>query len=449
MKNFIKKYILNNFWLKVLSLIVAVIVWVAYTNINDPLTTQVYVVKLDVENAEEYEEQNRYIEIEGTDDYSDLTVNCYVRARTSVIDKLKSRSTSTFLKAYIDLYEIDPDDPNRLMIHYEITDSSLNAEIITLRNKSYVTVDIEDNVTKEISIEYEITGEPAEGYMYLKDDEDIRVTPQVVTLTGPSGLVEAVDHAYVKVSIEGASANENEVGSIKLIDADGNTLNYSQDVVTRSVNEVSVFVPIYTYKTIALQPYLTGKAQDGYEYASNIQLDVTEIEVYGPESTLNKINSLGLPEINLSEITGEYSQRYNLQTVLNSNYGKDTVRLMDSSAKYVTVTLSVLEQEELTLSIKTSDIIVSGLGSDYEISFDESSVTVKLRGLPANVEGFDTSQVKLYLRFSAGTITTGKQSVTLSVTGTGKLTADTVTCNVNITEVAEESEETGSDAETD
>ncbi len=429
MKEFIKKWITHNLGVKILSLVIAVLLWFVFTNLEDPLTTTYYQVPVEVRHVEEYRNQNRFIEIDGEEDLDNLSLTVYFRSRTSEVEALRNRNVSTFLSAYIDLYEIDPEDPNRLLIHYDIIDSSVKGELYSYRNKSYYTVDVEDYVSVEIPVQYTITGTPVEGYMFVQDDSNIQVSPRKITLSGPSDQVMQVAYAHVTVDVSNESANVSKIGEAVLKNQDGETLNYSRDVLRTSVNDVSVYIPIYAHKTVKILPYLVGTPREGYEYANNLSLDVDSVEIYGQESILNKINNISLPEIELDTITGSFSERCYLQKLLNDNYGDNTVRLMSGSPIAVTVSLSVEKQQERTITLPTDRIAVSGQG-DFDYDFELNSVDIVVYGLPANVEAYDEADLVATLRLKPADLTAGIHSVSLDITGLGQLKAKETKVNV-------------------
>lgn len=406
MKEFIKRHVINNWGYKLLSLGIAIVCWILFTNMENPIRTLSFEVPVEVLHEDEFFEQGRYLEIEGSTDFSNLRVEVYLKARSSVMESLRYRNASAFLRAYIDLYELDSSDPNRLIIHYEITDSTVNAELDSVRNRSYYTVTVEDTVSKEIPIAYEISGEPEDGYMYVENDSDITVTPSTVTVTGPSSEVDTLSQGKVAVDISGANANINVVSTITFCDADGNDVSLSS-YTEAAVKEASVFVPIYTYKSVPIETKLTGTAQDGYEYSGDVSCNFTQASIYGPESVLNKIEAITLPDIDLSTITGEYSQKFDLQEVLNTAYGDNTVRLMENAPQEVTVTLSVEKQVSRTVTIDTSSISVNGINSSWNYTFNDETVELTIVGLEDKVDSFDTSLLMPSVRFTSSTLTAG------------------------------------------
>ena len=444
-KEFIQKWIIHNLHYKIIALILAVVLWFVFTNMKDPIRTYSYLVPIEVLHQTEFAEQGRYLEIEGSTEFSDLSVEVYVQARTSVQENLRSKTPTSFLKAYVDLYELSSDD-KRLLIYYEFTDPQVaqNAEINESRSRSYLSVDIEENIVVEIPVQVVITGQPDDGYLYIDGDPNIQINPSTITLTGPANQVSQFDHGKVSISVYGANANINKTGQVILEDASGRAVSYSRDVVRASVSEVSVFVPIYIHKTVSMQPYLTGSAPEGYEYTGDISLDYTSVQIYGPESTLNKVNNIRLPDIDISDIRGEYEKTFDLQAILDELYGAGVVKLMMGTSQTVTVSFTIGEQIEQMYEFYTEEISILGLGKDFELAFKTLTVSVTLYGLPSEFEAFNPNNLRMTLRLKTADLTAGEHTGTLDVSGLGGLQCDGATVTFTITKIEkpEESSET-------
>ena len=437
MKNFIQKWVLHNLGYKILALVIAIILWLIYTNSNDPIHTYSVDVPVTVQNQDQFTRQGRYFEIEGTSNPSNLKVTVYLRARNSVIEKLRNRSASSYLSAYVDLYELDSSESDRLLIHYSITDPTVKAEFYQIRNKSYLSVEVEDNVTVEVPINYVISGEPAVGYLNMEEDPSVVVTPETVKLTGPANQISNISYGQVSVDITGANANVTKVGRIYLKDKDGNDVSYSRDVIVSSVSEASVFVPIYAFKSVPLSASVTGTPASGYQYANNAQISVDQIEVYGPESVMNKLRNITLPPVDLSEATGSLTQTYQLQDVLRDafgqdNDGNDVVRLMPDAPTEATVDLSVEKIIERSFTIHNSSITVYNLTNDWELTFDQDTVTITVQGLTSQIRGLSISDINVSLTLAPSDLTKGSHTSKLVIGGIGDMTAKDVTISYTL-----------------
>ncbi|MBO6159719.1 MAG: YbbR-like domain-containing protein, partial [Firmicutes bacterium] len=232
-----------------------------------------------------------------------------------------------------------------------------------------------------------------------------------------------------------------KVAELVLKDENGDTVNYSRDVIRTSVNDVSVYVPIYTYKTIRVQPYVVGDVPAGYEYVS-LEQDVLQVDVYGQESALNKINNLSLPEIDISNATNTFTQRFYFQRVLDEKFGENVVRLLrgDGTSDSVLITINVEEQVERTISFPTSQIVVSGLSSDYEYSFDKDTVDIVIYGIKESVDYFDGENMVVMLRLKAADLKPGSQTVILDITGLGSVKVREAKATITLKQVQQDEE---------
>ena len=242
MKKFIQKWILHNLIYKIIALAIAFVVWVTFTYSDDPIKTYSVEAAVTVLHADEYAAQGRYIAINGTDDFTNMKEIVFLRGRSSVLDILRNKAVSSYMNVYVDLYELESDE-NRLLIHYEMLDPSINAELYSIRNKSYYEVEVEESVSKDIPVKYVIIGKPAEGYMFFEDDPEIMVSPSSITISGPEKQVEDIASAQVTVNVANASANVNKTGILVLQNTNGEPVTYSRDVIWASISEAAVFVP--------------------------------------------------------------------------------------------------------------------------------------------------------------------------------------------------------------
>lgn len=435
MKQFFRKWVLNNLAYKIVALLIAFVIWVMFTYSDDPIKTYTVDVNVGVLHLEEYLEQGRFVQIDGKDDLSNLREQVTIRARSTVIEGLRNRVTSNYMNVYVDLYELENSDANRLLLHYEISDPLLQVEFASYKNKTYLPVEVEENISLEIPIEYVITGIPEEGYLYVKDDPEINVSPSTMVITGPQTQIEGIHHAQVTISVSGASANVNKNGQIILKDENDRTLTYSRDAFQVSTTEAYVFVPIYASKTVSLQPYLSGSPVTGYEYMGDVALSVSSVKIYGAESVINKVNSISLPDIDLAQVKGEHTETFDIQKVLDDLYGVGSVNLMDGEVDTVEVAFTVGEQISQIVTVPVSSFVVYGLGSDLMVSYDVESVDVSIFGLPEMLDAFDPATMTVSLRLTSAQKTPGSYTVALEVGGLGGLQYRAVSVKVNVAEV--------------
>ena len=420
MKEKIKHWLTHNILLKMVALVLAILTWMAFYSGEDPIIPASFKVPVEVVHLDEFKSQGHYIAIEGEEDLDDLMVEVFIQARTSVIEQLRVKDPASFIYAYVDVYELENGNVERLMIHYEDVNATprLKFDFYDLKNTSYFDVDVDNSTTKEIEVRYEISGKPEDGYMYLADDENIKITPEVITLTGPSNQLEKIEYGKVTIRIADANANVIKSGDIVLHEADGDVVRYSRDVIRSSISEASVFVPIYMKKAVGVQPYLNGQPPAGYEYGKDATVSHAKVEIFGPESVVNRINNIALPTVDLSTISAKYQATIDLNELLQELY-KGEVRIVNDEMSTVDLTFTVEEQLTRSYEISTSEVTVSGNRNDWSVNFAEDTFTLEVVGLEKNLDEFDPEAIKLSVRLQDSDFVAGKHAVNVSVTELG------------------------------
>ena len=422
MKNLLKKWFTHNLLLKIAALVIALLLWFIFYSEADPITQGTFRVNVEVQHLDEFLSDGHYVSLEDEEDISQLQLDVVLSARSSVLEQLRDLEVSSFIHVYVDLYELEGSTSNRLMIHYEMLPGIYynRFNFVELRNQSYYIVTVDDSSTKEIEVQYEISGMPEDGYMFLVGDEEIQISPETITITGPSTQLEEVAYGKVRARVSGATANVNSTNDIVLYNSNDEVIDNTSGAITKSVEEASVFVPIYMVKTVELKaPQLEGSVPNGYEYASDLAVSVDQIEIYGQESVLNRIEEITLPSIDLSEITSDYSETPELNEVLQALYPDNEVRLTENSASEVQVTFSVQRQQTRQISVPTSRITVSGASGEWTEAFTGNTLQFTVVGLAEKVEALDPNQLTLTVRLKESDFIAGKHNVDVAVTGLG------------------------------
>ena len=205
------KKLTNNLGLKLLSLLIAAIVWLVVVNINDPVSTRVYSgVKVKVTNADVVINEGKVYEIL---DHSD-EISVVVKAKRSVLDDL---SASDF-EAYADMKEMDL-TLGLIPIDVASTKHGNKIEEISSKTKN-LKVAIEDYATKQFPITSQIVGTASDGFAV----GNVSITPNVLKVSGPASAIEKIAKVVVKVDVEGLGADFNLRLTPTLLDQLGNEL---------------------------------------------------------------------------------------------------------------------------------------------------------------------------------------------------------------------------------
>ena len=169
-----KKKLTSNIGLKILSVLLAAILWLVITNVEDPVKSRPFTnVAVDIQNEEVINVPDKVYEIiEGE------TVSFRVLAKRSVVDNLTSNDfnvTADFSKLL--------SGGNTVLIDVtskkgEVTITDLKPKTLTIRQEEISKEDFKVNVIQK--------GEVTEGY-YVGEKT---ASPLIVRVSGPKGRID-------------------------------------------------------------------------------------------------------------------------------------------------------------------------------------------------------------------------------------------------------------------
>ena len=176
-----KEKIFNNFSLKILSILCAIVLWAVIVNIYDP-TTSVTISNVNVEliNTESLTDKDyTYEVIDGS------KISVYLSGPKSIITDIKSSdivatADLSQITAFADYVDIDV---KVIKDGREITNIEVTPRTTAVR------LSIENRLTKEFTVTPELTGSVAEGHVL----SNLNVSPNIIKITGASSLVESIN----------------------------------------------------------------------------------------------------------------------------------------------------------------------------------------------------------------------------------------------------------------
>src|SRR5699024_773974 len=96
-------------------------------------------------------------------------------------------------------------------------------------------LEVEERQEKQLVIEIDQVGTPADGYIV---NSVLTTDGNALRISGPQSLVSQVDRAVVEANVEGLTESINITEPIRLYDADGNEITSSR--ITKSVSTSNV-----------------------------------------------------------------------------------------------------------------------------------------------------------------------------------------------------------------
>ncbi len=180
---------------KLLSLLLAVLIWYAVVNANDPVETATFTVRVAVENESYIANGKQIYHIE--DAYK--TVMVYVRANRNTLKRISADSISVVadLTQIVDL-ERDP-----VMVPLTASCRFVQSTNITL-SRTAIPISIENIAAKEFPVTVD-TEDSSPGSEY----EVGRLTPnpEQLVISGPESIISTIDSVVAEIDVTGMTAD--------------------------------------------------------------------------------------------------------------------------------------------------------------------------------------------------------------------------------------------------
>ena len=360
------------------------------------------------------------------------TVTFAVTAKRSVLNKLEDTDFTAVA------------DMNRMIVNEEGDEANVPIEITSKRSNSslkyngknkYLEVSLEDLMKRRFIITADTSGKVADGYAL----GEVTVTnPNVLNVSGPASIVNKIDSVVATIDVEGMSMNLSDNVIPALYDADGQEIDTTK--LKLSNTTVTISAKILSVKEIPLVFSTTGVPYGDYRVVE-ISSKPETVKVKGSSTILNPLSSLTIP----GDVLNVSRAREDITTTIDiSEYLPDGVELVNASDATVTVTVRIEAYESKKFNLNTSQITVDGLDTNYDLSFEQSTVAVTVSGLKDNLNVLTVSQLSASIDVTDLGVGTHQVNLELSL-DEDNYAYQTITVTVEIKEKAKDDSENTDD----
>ncbi len=362
----LKNKILHNWYLKLLSIVFAVILWAVAYNIENPVTsTRFSNVSVTFVNTEVLEDNGQvYAVLNNTDVVRTVTVS----ASRTIIDDI----TSDDIVVEADFSKMRLDGTVDLTFTCTKYDSS---NVTFSASSSTLELDVEDKLERYFRLTADVTGDTADGYIVSSTS----LEQNQLSVSGPESIVSSISSVKASVVLDDATENVVTYAEITLYDSDGNEI--SQDRLTLGSSRVRVTVEVLKTKTVPLVYEVDVTPATGYLISGDPIVETESVMIAGKSSAVDSVTQIVISgdELTAVEATGDVAFEIDV-----ANYLPTSTILADLSDSYVvTVTQPVEEVYSLRTGIGTSRISLVNIPEDYgaQVSVDVRAVYVTVSGL--------------------------------------------------------------------
>lgn len=356
----------NNMWMKILSVVIAILIWLFVANTNDPvITKRFYSIPVKVTNEDALTKRGYAYEILDGEE-----VNITVKGKSSIV---RSMNISDF-QAVADFSKLSKVDA----VPIDVTSKKYSDQLdITLGTTNTMKIKKDEVVTISVPVNVTVKGNPEEGYAVGRTTS----TPNLIKVSGPENLLSSAKEIRTSVSVDGISHDVTTTDKPVLYDEEGKKIISNQ--IEFDTSSISIYVELWKTKTVDVKLSYTGEPAENYHLVS-FDYEPKQITVAAPDDTLKELDSITLDSISIDGLQEDYEKDIDLtQTLLPENV---ILANDDSSDVKAKATIEKITSHKLTFT--KSDINVTNNSNGYKVSFDkDNEYSILVDGAASVIKG--------------------------------------------------------------
>ena len=383
-----KRKITDNIPLKIMSVAIAVVLWLIVVNIDNPTGTNYYTLN-DVELInKEYVESSDTIGKMCMPEQNQDSIKVAITATKKIRDKIKV----TDISAVADLQQAVSLDTNPVMVPITVTCSVPGVSPSDIKvTPQNLSVNLDEKETQEFVVNVS-RGDTKPGKDY--EVGSLTASPEKVRITGPKTLINKIDKVNASIDVDGATEDVTQETEVKIIDKNGEEfsdtdasyLNISKGFVTARFWIVNSDVNICAE--------YTGTPDSGYQVES-VTTTPNVISIAGSEEALNNLKNqnntiwISGSAVDISDQSSDFEAKLNI-----SDYLPEGLKLTSDSSEDVFVRVNILPEGSTACEILTKNISVENQPEGMQVAFDTAKIEVRVKKSEDDLKDLDENDIK-------------------------------------------------------
>lgn len=407
---------MNNLGLKLVSVFFALILWLVVVNVDNPTVTRT-VVSIPVTPLNEQlitDEGNVYRIVSGA------TETIQIKGPRNIVDRL----TASDFSAVADFSKMSVVNAIPITVSAKETRINNSLESISQRNYSMV-IEIEKVESKNIDVEVQTTGKPANGYVV----NSAAAKKTSVKVSAPISQLEKIAKAVLFVDVSDADSLIKKKEKVHLYD-DTNTEITALSEVTLEVQKIQAIVQIDMTKKVDIQLGTSGTPAEGYSY-EGIEYSPKSVTICGQESVISSLEQIVIP----NEVINIDGWNESKQVTIDiTKYLPKGVGVYREKDRQITVELMIEAYATKDVVLDVSQIQVLNVPEGYEASVNlPNGMKISLQGTQENIKDLEADS--LSARVDVSGCKKGKNTVMLVIdTPTNVTVTSSLELEVRLTE---------------
>lgn len=377
-----KRKLTDNLSLKIMSVAIAIVVWLIVVNIDNPVGTNYYTIT-DVELInKEYVESSDTIGKMCMPEENQDSVKVAITASKKVRDRIRLSD----ITAVADLQQAVSLDTDPVMVPITVTCSAagvLPSDIkVTPQN---LTVNLDEKETQEFVVNVS-KGDTKPGKDY--EVGSLTASPEKIRITGPKTLVNKIDKVNATIALDGNTEDYTQEVYLTIYDKNQEALSESEMNSLRIENNAKVIVTAKLWKIrtgVKISAGYVGTPASGYQVGS-VKTVPDTISVAGNTEGLESLsendNVITIPadRIDISGESKDVERKISLKNLL-----PDNVKLTSDSSEDVWVTVSILPVGSQEFNLPTKNIEVKNKPDNLQVTFETAQIALRIKSESENL----------------------------------------------------------------
>ena len=382
-----KRKITDNIPLKIMSVAVAVVVWLIVVNIDNPVGTNYYTLtNVELINKEYVESSDTIGKMCMPEEKQD-SIRIAITTNKKIRDKIKVSD----ITATADLQQAVSLDTNPVMVPITVTCSVPGVPPNDIKvPPQNLSVNLDEKETQEFVVNVS-RGDTKPGKDY--EVGSLTANPEKVRITGPKSLVNKIDKVNATISLDGNTQDFTQDVNLTIIDKNQEALSDSEMNSLRIENNAKVSVTARLWKIrqgVGISAGYVGSPASGYQVGTVTTVPDT-ISVAGSTEGLETLtqndNTITIPadSIDISGESRDVERKISLKDLL-----PDNVKLTSDSSEDVWVTVSILPEGSREFTLSTKDIEVKNKPDDLQVTFETAQIEIRIKSDTEDLDDLNT-----------------------------------------------------------
>ncbi len=287
-----KKFFESDSFLKILSVAIAILLWLYIIVVLDP--------------AVEVEVRELPIQFVGQEQLAESGLSVVSESATSINVKVKGsrkkmgRYDMKTIIAKVDLSGLFKEGRHKLPVDIVVPFENAG---ISSQSHYHVEVQLENTVHKELELKVLEQGSLGAGYM----PGEVKISSPRITITGPESVVGKIEKAGVVLDFGNARTDIKQTLPIQFYDSEGRELT-SQDAllkrISQNITETTVTCKVVKLRAVKVTPQFAPETEDERTILAKATYTINplQVQIYGDDEETGKITEILTERIPLMDI---------------------------------------------------------------------------------------------------------------------------------------------------